>query len=190
MIMRLTLQLNSRCCAYIFNKLSSQTFNCQANKMIYNSSLQCKSSFHVLNQTLQCSILGEGIIRERKCMNQTHSTVFMKDHSISDNQLGHLTFKSVKTERLCSLWTRKIRHKTTTLSRPLNASSTTSLLIKIMPEYCIKLTFQKPYTTDGKQVKDDVESWEMLVDYDKLSPMEVRIHERHRDAVKVRAIKG
>lgn len=30
------------------------------------------------------------------------------------------------------------------------------------------------------------ESWEMLIDYEKLSPLERKIHERHRNAVKVK----
>lgn len=32
---------------------------------------------------------------------------------------------------------------------------------------------------------DDMESWEMMVNYGKLSPTEKKIHERHRNAVKV-----
>lgn len=32
---------------------------------------------------------------------------------------------------------------------------------------------------------DDMESWEMMVNYSRLSPTEMKIHERHRNAVKV-----
>ncbi|XP_060604945.1 uncharacterized protein LOC132757636 isoform X2 [Ruditapes philippinarum] len=36
----------------------------------------------------------------------------------------------------------------------------------------------------NSQEHSDVEAWEMLVDYNKLSPTEKKIHERHRTAVK------
>lgn len=33
---------------------------------------------------------------------------------------------------------------------------------------------------------DNLETWEALVDYQKLSPLELKIHHRHRNAVKVK----
>jgi hypothetical protein len=43
----------------------------------------------------------------------------------------------------------------------------------------------EPNQETNSQEHSDLEAWEMLVDYNKLSPMEKKIHERHRTAVKV-----
>jgi len=52
----------------------------------------------------------------------------------------------------------------------------------------VTLSQQNCSTTSDSSTNSVIEPWETLVDYDALSAMDLKIHQRHREAVKVMAL--